>query len=159
IAPTIATALGGPVAGIAVKQLTDALGSKPGDQSAAEKALIGATPEQILALQNAERDFLLQMEKLGIDRDKLAFDDTASARAREVAVKDWTPRILAYAVVALTFGIEGFILVHGQPTTVDGVVLGRVLGTLDAATMLVLSYYFGTSASSRAKDETLAQIA
>ena len=37
--------------------------------------------------------------------------------------------------------------------------LPPALRELDDATMLVLSYYFGTSASSRAKDDTLAQIA
>jgi hypothetical protein len=30
-----------------------------------------------------------------------------------------------------------------------------VLGTLDAALMLVLGYYFGSSAGSAAKDETI----
>ena len=57
------------------------------------------------------------------------------------------PRILASLVVALVIAAEGSMLYFGQPKGVDGVVLGRILGTLDAALMLVLGYYFGASSS------------
>ena len=71
-------------------------------------------------------------------------------------MKDWTPRILAAGVVCLTFCGEGWILTHGYPSNVAGELVGRILGTLDSALMLVLAYYFGSSAGSDRKTEILA---
>lgn len=159
VAPELALALGGPFGPIAAAAVSTALGTPAGDTKAAETALLTATPDQLLALQNSRQAFMAQMKQLGIDEEKLGFDDTANARAREVAVKDWTPRILAYAVVTLTVFLEGMLLLHGQPKEIDGVVLGRILGTWDAALMLVLSYYYGTSAGSISKTDALNQIA
>lgn len=159
VAPTIATAAFGPVGGFAVTELEKVFGVTKGDDKGLEASLLGATPEQLLALKNADQAFAARMRELGISEEKLAYDDTASARAREVAVKDWMPRILASVVVSLVIVAEGTMLYFGQPQHVDGVVLGRILGTLDAALMLVLGYYFGSSAGSAAKDKTLSEIA
>ena len=57
-------------------------------------------PEHV-ALKKAELDFDAQMKSLGISEEKLAYDDVASARAREVAVKDHTPMMLA---IGMDFG-------------------------------------------------------
>jgi len=158
VAPTIALAAGGPFGPLAAAAVHAALGTG-GDDKAAETALLTATPDQLLALKKADSDLQVRLKELGIAEEKLGFDDTANARAREVAVKDWTPRILAYAVVTLTVFLEGMLLLHGQPKEIDGVVLGRILGTWDAALMLVLSYYYGTSAGSISKTDALNQIA
>jgi hypothetical protein len=157
VAPTIAMAVGGPFGPLAATALSAVLGT--GDSKAAEAALLTATPDQLLALKKAEDDFTVQMRTLGIADEKLAFDDTASARAREVAVKDNTPRIIAYLVILLVLIAEGSMFFVGQPKGMDGVVLGRILGTLDSALLLVLGYYFGSSAGSAAKDRTISDIA
>lgn len=155
VAPELALALGGPFGGIASAAVSAALGTPTGDDKAAEAALLTATPDQLLALQNSRQAFMAQMKQLGIDEAKLSFDDTANARAREVAVKDWTPRIIAYLVILLVLIAEGSMFFIGQPKAIDGVVLGRILGTLDSALMLVLGYYFGSSAGSSNKDKTI----
>jgi hypothetical protein len=74
----------------------------------------------------------VQMKILDISADKLSFDSTASARLREMTVRDSTPRTSAYLVILLVLIAEGSVFV-GQPKGVDGVVLGRILGTLDSA--------------------------
>jgi hypothetical protein len=155
VAPELALALGGPFGPIASAAVSAALGTPAGDDKAAETALLTATPDQLLALQNSRQAFMAQMKQLGIDEAKLAFDDTANARAREIAVKDWTPRIIAYLVILLVLVAEGSMFFIGQPKSMDGVVLGRILGTLDSALMLVLGYYFGSSAGSSNKDSTI----
>lgn len=159
LAPTLATAIGGPFGTVAATILTAALGTPSADEKAAESALLNASPDTLLKLRQAEQDFTVKMRELGISEEKLVFDDVANARSREIAVRDWTPRILAYLVITLGAALEGWVITHGVPQGVDGVLAGRILGTIDAAIMLVLGYYFGTSASSRAKDETLATIA
>lgn len=153
VAPSIALAVGGPFGPIAAAALHAVLGST--NQATAETALLNATPDQLLALKKADQDFEVQMTTLGITKEKLSFDDTANARQREEVIKDMTPRIIAYLVIVLVLIAEGSMFFVGQPKSIDGVVLGRILGTLDSALMLVLSYYFGSSAGSSNKDSTI----
>lgn len=58
------------------------------------------------------------------------------------------PNLLALMTVLIVGVVEGGILHFGAPPGLDGVVLGRVLGTMDSALIMVLSYYFGSSAPS-----------
>jgi hypothetical protein len=157
VAPTIGTALGGPFGTLAGGLVAKALGN--GDAKAVEAAIVSGDPDALLKLKEAEQSFTLQMEQLGIQREQLAYNDTANARAREIALHDNTPKYLAYAVVGFTALIEGYALLHGLPNDIDKVIVGRILGTLDSASVLVLSYYFGTTASSRRKDDALTEIA
>lgn len=169
VAPWLAGAFGTPAAGIAVQGLCAALGleAKPENaRKAAEMVAAGnLTGEQFAALKKAEMDFQLQMQAEGYkhleDLEALAAQDRDSARKREMAVQDATPRVLAYAVVAVWALINGFLLwaaLHGRSLPGDmNAILMRVLGTLDAALTLALSYYFGSSSSSRGKDLLLYQ--
>jgi hypothetical protein len=157
IAPTVATALGGPLAGLAVSKLESIFG---GPGTVTDAAMLSATPDQLTAMKKVEDDFKAQLASLGVQEDQLRFADTASARTREEVVKDWTPRVLAIGTLLITFGLEGLMLlgIH-LPTQIAPELQGRIFGTLDSATILVLGYYFGSSAGARSSAETLAQIA
>ena len=52
VAPTIGTALGGPMGNAAMSILADKLG--PNNKSAVEKAVAQATPEQLAEIKKAE---------------------------------------------------------------------------------------------------------
>jgi hypothetical protein len=155
VAPTLALAVGGPFGPLAAAALHAALGTT--DQASAEKALINATPDQLLALKNGENAFQAQMKQLDIDMEKLTLDDTANARAREIAVKDWTPRILAYAITAGFFGILVWLIAYGVPKS-GGEALLLLLGSLATAWTGIVAYYFGSSAGSAAKTDTINKI-
>jgi hypothetical protein len=157
VAPTIAMAASGPFAPLVGPLIAKIFGTDPSDPKAAEAALLTATPDQLLALKKAEQDFQIQLETLEISKDQLAYADTANARNREINVKDYTNRILAYGVILATFFLEGYLVVRGMPNmdAQMAIVLGRVLGTFDTASALVLSYYFGSSAGSSSKDSTI----
>lgn len=144
LAPTIATALGGPVAGMAVRAIESAFGlDETGDQNAAMQAVAGATPEQLLALKKADQEFALAMRRADIDVEKISADDRNSARRREVDAHDsWTPRGLAVLIVAAYIAVQWYVLGHVIDTGMREIVL-RSLGTIDGALMLILSYYFG----------------
>lgn len=157
VAPTLALGALGPFGPLAAAAIHAALGADPSDAKSAETALLGATPDQLLALKKADEDFEIQIEKLGIDKAKLAYDDTANARSREIAVKDSTPRVLAYLVTAGFFGILGFLLWNGKP--LGGDVIMVMLGALGTAWTGIISYFFGSSAGSAAKDRTISDIA
>lgn len=143
VAPTVAGALAGPGAASAITGIEKIFGldASKATQQEVETAISNATPEQQLQLKQLEWNF--QLEKL-----KAEYADTASARNMAIANKDSTQKILAYLVVAMTVFGEGYILIHGAPATIDQVVLGRILGTLDSALCLVLAFYFGSTHSS-----------
>lgn len=164
---SVGLSLAGPYGAMANKFLAPILGLMPDAQdSDYSEALAKATPEQIEAIKKAEQDYQLQMKQLEIhsaeDMIKMAADDRANARNREIQVtaatgkKDLTPRILAFAVVILCFAGEGLYFFLGAPRNASPELIGRILGTLDSALILVLSYYFGSSAGSDRKTELLA---
>ncbi|NDB69896.1 MAG: hypothetical protein EB015_18230 [Methylocystaceae bacterium] len=145
VAPTIATALGGPVAGMAVKALSSALlGHDGGSEDDIKAALATATPDQIAAIRKVDADFKVQMKQLDIDLVKIAADDRISARQMAIATHDLTPRILAFVIVVSWGFFQHFVVTHDVSQGMRELII-RVLGTLDGALMLVLSYYFGSS--------------
>lgn len=163
-----AASLGGPLGTMAAAMVGKAIGADKAPAGTADgiSAAIAsalASPEQRAALLKAEEDFQLQMQELGYkhaeDLEEIAAKDRDSARNREIQVKDWTPRILAFVVVVLCFMGEGWYFTHGAPSNASGELIGRILGTLDSALILVLSYYFGSSSGSASKDATIASFA
>jgi hypothetical protein len=160
VAPGIATALGGPLAGVAVRALSEKLlGHSDGSEADVEAAIMGATPDTLLKMKELDYDFKKHMSDAGIELEKLASTDRANAREREIKTGDsWTPRIIASLIIVGWFSIQWYLLRHVIPTEMREIIM-RTLGTLDMALGLVLGYYFGSSASGRNKDETISNIA
>jgi hypothetical protein len=164
VAPSLAAAAGGPLAGSAVSALESVLGLHPdGDlskrQDAVTAAFAGATPETLLAMKKADQDFQSRMTELGFaDAQalaKLGNDDRDSARKRELAVRDWTPSALAAIVTIGFFGILGYMCVQEVPRESKDM-LNIMLGSLGAAWIAIVSYYFGSSSESSRKTDLLA---
>jgi hypothetical protein len=89
--------------------------------------------------------------------EKIQADDRASARQREMAVKDRTPQILAYGSLLGFFGIlTALIFVEIPPTAKD--VLYVMIGVLGTLVTGVVQYYFGSSSGSSSKSETITQL-
>ena len=145
IAPTIATGLFGPVAGMAVKALSTALlGHGDGSEDDITAALSSATPEQIAAIKRADNDFKVQMKQLDIDLVRIAADDRNSARNMAVGTHSLTPSVMSYVIVVCWAIIQYFLFTHVIEASMRELI-ARVLGTLDGALMLVLSFWFGSS--------------
>lgn len=160
VAPWIGTALGGPLGAMAITTVADALGLSDKTEGAIKQALAGVTPEQMLALKNADQAFALKMQELGFanikDLETIAAGDRDSARKREIEVKDNTPKVLAYLVTGGFFSVLGFMLTNTVPTESKDV-LNLLLGSLGTAWISVISYYYGSTSGSRAKSELLAK--
>lgn len=155
VAPTIATALGGPVAGMAVKALSGALfGHEDGSQDDIMTALANPTGDQLAAIKKIDADFKTQMKSLDIDLERIAAGDRASARDMQKETKDWIPRALAVTVTIGFFGILLYMLVYGLPTTGNEALL-LLLGALQTAWMGIIAFYFGASSSDTAKDKMI----
>lgn len=159
VAPWIATALTGPLGGMAVTAAADALGLSDKTESAIKQALSGVTPEQMLALKNADQAFQLRMQELGFAHiqalEQIAFQDRDSARKRESTVGDKTNRNLAYTIIAAFIAMAIGTLMGWAKA--DSVLAGTIIGYLSAKAEQVLSYYFGSTSGSAEKSRLLAQ--
>jgi hypothetical protein len=156
VAPGLATALGGPLAGVAVGALAKALTGDPAtpeDQVA--QAVITGGSDALLKIKQADNEFAEHMRQLDIDLERINAGDRASARDREVKAADsWTPRGLAILVTVGFFAVLGYMLVLGKPAA-GGDALLVMLGALGGAWASIISYYFGSSAGSDAKTKLL----
>ena len=158
VAPTLATALGGPLAGVAVKTIAGKLLDRPeATAEEVERAVLGADPQTLVRLKEIDAEFKKSMTDAGVKLEQIAADDRANARAREIQVKDHTPAILAYVVTVGFFGTLAFMLINGKPAT-GGDALLVMLGSLGTAWAAIIAYFFGSSAGSRKKDEAISQM-
>ena len=156
VAPTLATALGGPMAGLAVKTLSNVLlGHEEGTEDDLGKALSGATPEQLANIKQIDADFKTRMKELDIDLERISAGDRDSARKMQIETKDWVPKVLALAITIGFFGILVWMLVNGMPPSGTEALL-MMLGALGTAWTGVVNFYYGSSAGSKAKTDALA---
>jgi hypothetical protein len=161
IAPTAATLLGGPFAGLAVTALSKALGVDGATVSQVQQAITGSqlSGDQILALKQAELDLQKHLADNNITLDQISMEDRDSARKREIAVKDNTPKILAYSVTVGFFGTLSLMLFGAAIPAAGHDVLLVMIGSLGTAWTGIIAYYFGSSAGSAAKTNLLAKAA
>mgnify|MGYP003153641140 FL=1 len=141
VAPTIGTALGGPMGNMAANMVADALGCEPTPKKL-EKAIQAATPEQLAEIKKLDTDFEIKMKELDVDLYALETQDIQDARGR--FSKDWTSRIIGITVVG---GFMGYIfLVTLQPPEQNSeALINLVLGYLGGLASAIISFYFGAS--------------
>jgi hypothetical protein len=73
-----------------------------------------------------------------------------------VSVKDHTPKILAAGITLGFFGCLFWMFVYGVPKNGNEALL-LMLGALQTAFTGVIAYYFGSSSSSKSKDELISK--
>jgi len=144
ILPTIGTLLGGPLGGAAVEAAAKALGMSDATVDKVQRALTSGnlTAEQMAALQAADLNLKTRMAELGIDAEKLAQEDRASARKMQTATGSWVPPVLACVVTAGFFGIL-FGLLTGDLKLWESTTLSLLIGSLSTAFSAVLAFYYG----------------
>ena len=142
VAPTIATALGGPLAGTAASAIAEVLGVNSQDPRALEKAISQATPEQLTGIKKAELNFEARMKELDVDIFALETKDIQDARKRNS--KDWTARAIALGSVAMFAGYV-FLVTLQPPEANSEAIINLVLGYLGGMVSAVISFYFGAS--------------
>ena len=141
VAPTLGTALGGPLGGMAGDVISKILGVD-NNPASLEKAIATATPEQLMEIKKAEKEFETKMKELDVDLYKLETQEKQDAR--KTFSKDWTARIIGIAMVG---GFLGYIfLVTLQPPEQNSeALINLVLGYLGGLASAVISFYFGAS--------------
>ena len=159
LAPTAASLLLGPFAGMAVSALGDALGIDEPTQAKIETAFKSnaLTAEQLMAVKLAEQNLALKLEELGVKREDIAASDRNSARTNNVAGGTQNKLFfLSVLLLGTTLGCEVWVLFNGYPAHIPEIVVGRILGLMDSIAAAVLAYWFGTTAGSADKTHLLA---
>ena len=154
IAPTIATALGGPLAGMAVSAISKAIGVDPdqvGDLISNNKL----TAEQIAQVKLAEIELQKQAQELGLNFEKLEVEDRKSARDMQSATRSMMPPLLAGAVTIGFFSIMVMMFFNKIDSANPAILM--MLGSLGTAWTGIIAYYFGSSAGSQAKTDLLSK--
>ncbi len=161
VAPWIGTAIAGPLGGMAVEAAANALGLSDKTTDAIKQAIGGATPEQLLALKNADQAFALQMQALGFrqitDMEALAVGDRKDARGMQTVTRSRVPAILSTIVTLGYFGILIGMLTGELSVVDDSQALLLMLGSLSTGWGVVMAFWFGTTSDSGRKTELLAQ--
>jgi len=139
-APTLATIVAGPLGGAAVSAIAGKFGVSDSVEAVA-KAIAG-DPQAAQKLAEMELEYA-----------KLDAADRDSARKRESeiatsATAPWYSKMVTPALALGMFALWGVVnimlLNSAIPDPMREIVI-RMLGSLDAANMLILSYYFGNS--------------
>ena len=160
VAPTLATALGGPLAGAAVSAIGNALNLDTPSQATIAKVIEEGklTPDQLSELKKLELQYQSEEAERGFKFADLEFKDRDSARKWNTEGGIQTNLfVMSCILLCITLGSEIYVLFRGIPQGVSEIIIGRVLGLMDAVAMMVLAYYYGTSHGSAVKTDIMAQ--
>ena len=160
LAPTVASALFGPLGAAATQAVGSLLGLSDATTTKIASAITAGqmSPEQLGKLKELELEYQNEESQRGFKFSELEFKDRDSAR--QANVTGGTQKMLFWlslALLTLGLGTEIAVMFAGYPSYVSEIVVGRVLGLMDATVMMILGYWYGTSNSSSAKTQLLAQ--
>jgi hypothetical protein len=156
VAPTLIAATGSPLAPLALNIAKKVMGNESMSDESLEEAVAVASgsTEGLAQLRTIEAE----LQKVELEQDfkfaELDVEDRKDARARQIALRDNTPAVVLYLTTAGFFGCLAYMLVYGLPAN-GGEALLLMIGTLGAAWGSAITYFVGSSAGSRAKNDLL----
>ena len=167
LAPTIATVLGGPLAGGAVTALESVFGitaqpnaSTDDRQDALAAAISGATPQQLADMRKADQDYAVAMATAGFkDTETLAglkVQDTVSARNMQTANKSLVPAWLTFVITCGFFGLLIGLFVAPVPEASKALIYSAT-GTLGTVWLVVVHFWFGSTSDTTQVNDLLAK--
>jgi hypothetical protein len=150
VAPTLATALGGPLAGTAVAIIgRKLLGKDDATEDEIAQALGSASPETLLQIKGADLEFKRAMKELDIqDRQgarKLAIDTGIAPQV-----------ILSSIYTGGYFWLMGS-LIGGEVVIAQDIqaLVFPLIGVMSAAQIQIMNFWFGSSSGSKEKTKKL----
>jgi len=140
--------------------LADFIG-KPGASLADVATHLGESAEARQKAQEFQATHQETMLRLTVEaeRDRFAAMVADRQSARKASVEGGTAKPLLWLSILLliiTLGTEVSVLFVGYPVGLHDIIIGRILGLMDAVAMMVLSFWYGTTSASERKTELLA---
>ena len=149
IAPALATAVAGPLGGLAVSAIASKLG-------------VADTVEAVTKAISADPDVALKLAQIDLETLKVEQANTADARSMQVAAlqqsdvfsKRFTMYLTAFwsLCAAVYIGFITFSIIPEPNVRFADTILGFILGTVIAT---MLNFWFGSSIGSKEKGEAL----
>lgn len=159
LAPTVLSAALGPTGAGIVAALGTIIGISEPTQDKIAKAIQSGqlTSEQIFSIKELELKLQAEEQERGFKYADLEFQDRDSARKANVAGGVQMPLFwLSLLLLTATLGCEIAVLFYGYPVDTPEMVVGRILGLMDAIATMVLVYWYGSNKDSARKTEMLA---
>lgn len=162
LAPTVATALLGPLGGVAISAIGSILGVDAPTQDKIAKAIQSGqmTPEQVSQIKALELQYQNEEKERGFRYAELGFKDVDSARGRDSwfikgGQHNYRADTMFVLAVLVTCGLVWVVWkdpnINEYVKGIFTLVLGRFLGYLDN----IYNFEFGTTRSSQVKDNTI----
>jgi hypothetical protein len=160
VAPALATALGSPAAGVAIRALGQELLGKENatEKEVSEYIMKNQSPELLAKIKQTEANLELELAKIDKSLEEIAAEDRASARELAKRRTVWPQVILTALFVLGYFLVLGFVVhyVFGEgsgnlaPEYLS--ILSLLLGILTSEVPRIMTFWFGSSHGSKEKD-------
>lgn len=154
LAPTLASAILGPLGGVAVAALGKVFGIEAATTAQVSKVFQDGrmTPEQLTAIKELEMKYQNDEKERGFRYEELIFKNTADARDMQKQTKSFFPATLSIFITSGFFSILITMLVWEYKPTEPLLIM---LGALGAAFGAVVNFWLGSSNGSQRKSELL----
>jgi len=156
LAPTLAHAIGGPLAGTATKFLANALlGDGNAGEAALEAAILNATPDELAKIKQIDHEFELEMKRLDLDVFEIEVEDKHSAR--EMAkLNMWPQIVLSIVFISGYFGMvymlfSGHIKIEPQIEQMGTMLVGIITVSVPS----IMNFWFGSTHGSHKKTDMI----
>ena len=183
ILPFLVTVLSGPVPGMAIQLLSKIFPNKEidtpeklqeeyqkitqyensdVDKNSPDYLMQKKINENILVeIENAENKLKLKFNEAGIssvlELEKIYAGDLQSARNRQIAMNDDTPRLIALIITGVVIALVLLLMFVNIPSNNKDLVTQVVL-TIVAGWGGMMAYYFSTTARSKDKDDRIERL-
>jgi hypothetical protein len=156
LAPTLASAILGPLGGVAVSAIGKVFGIDSATTTDITKAFQDGklTPDQLTQLKELELKYQADEKERGFRYSELEFKDTSDARNMQVLTHSNIPPLLSVLVTTGFFGILIFMVTNQNYKPTEPLLV--MLGSLGTAWTMIIGFYFGSSHGSQSKDVLLA---
>lgn len=162
IAPTVASAALGPLGGMAVAAIGEAIGIDAPTQEKIAKAITSGqlTPEALERIKTLEMQYQNDEKERGFKYAELEFQDVDSARKRDsffaqAGTRNYRADFMFVLAVAMISGLVWLVWkdpsINEYMKGIFTLVLGRFLGYLDN----IYNFEFGSTRASKTKDVTI----
>lgn len=155
VAPTVATALGGPLAGAAVSALGGILGVPDATQDTIAKLFKDGqlSQEHLAEIRKLELEYQNNEKERGFKYAELEYKNQDSARQMQIATHSRMPAILTVMVTIGFFGILTLLFFH--PELKGNEIVMMMVGQLSAVWAGCVAFYTGTTFGSANKNAML----
>ena len=156
LAPTLGTALLGPLGGAAASFIADKLGIESKTIEAVTDVLDNGkmSPDQLASIKLAEIDFQKFLKENDIKLEEIAAGDRDSARAMNQITRSNMPAVLTVMLGTGFFAVLGAMFTW--PEVKESAPLMIMLGVLGSEFSSSCKFWFGTTAGSAQKNQLLA---